>query len=252
MRIDDLKARSPFITRLFAMLFVALCLFVSPMQVQAASGSVSYRTHVQSYGWQGWKKNGQMSGTTGKAKRLEGINIKLGGVSGGITYRAHVQTYGWQGWKKNGQMAGTTGQSKRLEAIQIKLTGNAAKQYDVYYRVHVQKLGWLGWAKNGESAGSTGYGYRLEGIQIKLVKKGSSAPGTRAKIFYKKGTGAVNGATAGSSGSTNTTGSVYVTSTGECYHKRSCRTLSRSKNISGISVSAAKRSGYRACRVCHP
>lgn len=33
--------------------------------------NVTYRTHVQSYGWQAWKYNGQMSGTSGQAKRLE-------------------------------------------------------------------------------------------------------------------------------------------------------------------------------------
>ena len=39
--------------------------------------NVTYRTHVQTYGWQGWKFNGSMSGTSGQAKRLEGIEIKL-------------------------------------------------------------------------------------------------------------------------------------------------------------------------------
>ena len=39
--------------------------------------NVTYRTHVQTYGWQGWKFNGSMSGTSGQAKRLEGIQIVL-------------------------------------------------------------------------------------------------------------------------------------------------------------------------------
>ncbi|MGN0390327.1 MAG: Ig-like domain-containing protein, partial [Wujia sp.] len=61
--------------------------------------NISYRTHVQSYGWQGWKYNGQMSGTSGEAKRLEGIEIKLTNkqYSGSIVYTTHVQKYGWQG-----------------------------------------------------------------------------------------------------------------------------------------------------------
>ena len=147
--------------------------------------NVSYRTHVQSYGWQGWKYNGQMSGTSGQAKRLEGINIKLTNkpYSGGICYTTHVQSYGWQGdinnsatWKKDGEMAGTSGQAKRLEAIMIKLTGEMAEHYDVYYRVHAQSYGWLGWAKNGDPAGTAGYAKRLEGIQIVLVPKGGAAP----------------------------------------------------------------------------
>ena len=148
--------------------------------------SVNYSTHVQNVGWQGAKKNGQVSGTSGKALRLEAITIKLtdkgyAGLSGGITYRTHVQNVGWQGWKKDGQASGTSGKALRLEAIQIKLTGDIAKYYDVVYRVHSQNFGWMGWAKNGAKAGTAGYAYRLEAIQIKLVKKGTKvSSGSRA------------------------------------------------------------------------
>lgn len=148
--------------------------------------SVTYQTHVQDYGWQEWKNDGEMSGTSGQSKRLEGINIKLQNLSGSVEYQTHVQDIGWQGWKSNGAMAGTSGQSKRLEAIKIKLSGDAANKYDIYYRVHAQDYGWLGWAKNGESAGSEGYSKRLEGIEIKLVKKGEAAPGSTSRPFVCK------------------------------------------------------------------
>lgn len=147
--------------------------------------NISYRTHVQSFGWQGWKYNGVMSGTSGKAKRLEGINIKLTNkpYSGSIVYTTHVQSLGWQGnennvntWFRDGQMAGTSGRAKRLEAIRIALTGEMAEHYDVYYRVHAQTYGWLAWTKNGEAAGTAGLSKRLEGIQIVLVPKGGAAP----------------------------------------------------------------------------
>lgn len=149
--------------------------------------SISYRTHVQDYGWQGYVYDGQQSGTLGQSKRLEGINIKLSpSLDGNVVYRTHVQSYGWQDWKSNDAMSGTSGQSKRLEAIQIKLTGQVANEYDVYYRVHCQNFGWLGWAKNGESSGSEGYSRRLEAIQICLVPKGQKAPGSTNNRFYKK------------------------------------------------------------------
>ena len=154
--------------------------------VVSASPSISYQTHVQDYGWQSWKSNGEVSGTVGQSKRLEGININLSNINGSIEYKTHVQDIGWQDWKSNGQMSGTSGQSKRLEAIQIKLSGEAANQYDVYYRVHAQDYGWLDWAKNGESAGTEGYSKRLEGIQIVLVKKGESAPGSTSRPFICK------------------------------------------------------------------
>lgn len=154
--------------------------------VVTSSPSISYQTHVQDYGWQSWKSNGEVSGTVGQSKRLEGINIKLSNINGSIEYKTHVQDIGWQDWKSNGQMSGTSGQSKRLEAIKVKLSGEAANQYDVYYRVHAQDYGWLDWAKNGESAGTEGYSKRLEGIQIVLVKKGENAPGSTSRPFIYK------------------------------------------------------------------
>ena len=159
---------------------------VSENSVVSSSPSISYQTHVQDYGWQSWKSNGEVSGTVGQSKRLEGISIKLSNINGSIEYKTHVQDIGWQDWKLNGQMSGTSGQSKRLEAIKVKLSGEAANQYDVYYRVHAQDYGWLDWAKNGESAGTEGYSKRLEGIQIVLVKKGENAPGSTSRPFIYK------------------------------------------------------------------
>jgi uncharacterized protein YjdB len=159
--------------------------------------NVSYRTHVQNVGWQGWKFNGGFSGTSGKGLRLEGINIKLTNqqYTGGISYKTHIQNIGWESsWSSNGAMSGTSGKGLRLEAIQIKLTGEMANHYDVYYRVHAQNFGWLSWAKNGEAAGTAGYAYRLEGIQVVLVPKGGAAPSatyggvtsTNAQSFVQK------------------------------------------------------------------
>lgn len=148
-------------------------------EIEVTVPSVMYKTHVQSFGWQNWKLNGDCSGTFGKSKRLEGINIKLSncGYSGSVQYKTHIQSYGWEsGWKQDGAMSGTSGQAKRLEAIQIRLIGEMAQHYDIYYRVHAQHFGWLGWSKNGESSGTAGYAYRLEGIQILLVPKGAAAP----------------------------------------------------------------------------
>ena len=165
---------------------------MNPQIAGADSPNVTYRTHVQSYGWQGWKYNGQMSGTSGQAKRLEGIEIKLTNApySGGVCYTTHVQSYGWQeptnnpsAWRRNGTMSGTSGQAKRLEAICIALTGDMQRHYDVYYRVHAQSFGWLGWAKNGAPAGTAGYAKRLEGIEIRLVPKGQAAPGSTARSY---------------------------------------------------------------------
>lgn len=150
---------------------------------------VKCKTHVQTYGWQGWKMEGVTSGTSGEAKRLEAIQIELmnkeDGVGGSVEYRTHVQTYGWQDWKKDGEASGTSGEAKRLEAIQIRLTGAMAEKYDIYYRVHAQTYGWLDWAKNGEYAGTVGVAKRLEGIELKLVKKNGEAPGATDRAYVQ-------------------------------------------------------------------
>lgn len=145
----------------------------------AKEESVSYRVHRQTYGWEPLDvSDGTVSGTTGQAKRLEGIQISVSGkYSGSVKYQTQVQTYGWNGWKSDGLTAGTTGQAKRLEAIQMYLTGEVANYYDIYYRVHAQSYGWMNWAANGQKAGTTGLAKRLEAIQIVLVKKTDKAPG---------------------------------------------------------------------------
>ncbi len=141
-------------------------------------GGIHYSTHVQNIGWMDAVSDGEMSGTTGKNLRLEGIRIdvdeSLG--SGDVEYRTHVSNIGWGDWSKNGEVSGTAGKSLRLEAIRIRLTGELAEKYDIYYAVHIQNKGWMNWAKNGEAAGSQGQSLRLEGIRIQLVEKGQTAP----------------------------------------------------------------------------
>lgn len=159
---------------------IAVLLGINVPQAQtAAEPHVAYRTHVQSVGWQDYKQDGDMSGTSGRSLRLEGINIRVSGMSGGIEYQTHVQNVGWQAWKSNDQMSGTSGKSLRLEGIRIRLTGEIAKYYDVYYRTHVQSVGWQGWQVNGGMSGTSGRSLRLEGIQIKLEPKPQSTASDR-------------------------------------------------------------------------
>ncbi len=161
---------------LLTLAMILVLIPVSAGKVQAAeTPTVSYRTHVQTYGWQDYVSNGEMAGTSGKAKRLESIQISISGVEGlGVTYRTHCQTYGWLDWVSDDEKSGTEGKAKRLEAIQIRLTGPKASLYDVYYRVHAQTYGWMAWTKNGNCAGTSGKAKRLEGIQIVILPKGQA------------------------------------------------------------------------------
>ncbi len=149
--------------------------------------SIQYRTHVQTFGWQEYVSDGEESGTTGLAKRLEAININIvDNEKLGVRYKTHVQTYGWLDYVSDGDESGTTGEAKRLEAIVIELTGEDAANYDVYYQVHAQTYGWLDWAKNGEEAGTAGLAKRLEAIKILVLPKGAPAPGSTSRPFVQK------------------------------------------------------------------
>ena len=146
--------------------------------------SIEYRSHVQNIGWQGYVKDGELSGTEGKSLRLEAFKVKINSnLANSINYQAYVQDKGWQSIVSNDSLSGTEGQSKKLEAITINLTGELSNYYDVYYRTHVSYIGWLGWAKNGAKSGSVGSDSSIEAIQVKLVRKGAEAPGSTSRQY---------------------------------------------------------------------
>jgi uncharacterized protein YjdB len=150
-----------------------------------AAPVIFYKIHAQDIGWQDYVSNGEVAGTSGQSKRIEGIQIKLENAVGGIEYSTHVQDIGWMDYVSDDAVSGTSGQSKRCEAIKIRLTGAAADAYDVYYSAYVQDTGWLGWAKNGEAAGTEGLSYRLEAIKIVIIPKGAPAPGATDRRFVQ-------------------------------------------------------------------
>ncbi|WKY47473.1 D-alanyl-D-alanine carboxypeptidase family protein [Eubacteriaceae bacterium ES3] len=145
----------------------------------------TYQTHVENLGWQEWKSDGSVSGSTGSSLRLEAIRIELDnqGYDLGVSYETQIENIGWQAAKETGELSGTEGLGYRLEAIRMRLTGTYADLYDIYYQVHAQNYGWMDWAKNGDEAGTEGMGYRLEGIRIMVIPKGMPAPGSENLPF---------------------------------------------------------------------
>lgn len=141
--------------------------------------SITYQAHVQDKGWMDEVSDGAVAGTTGEAKQMEAVKVRIsnGDCEGSIEYRTHVQNKGWLDWVKDGELSGTSGEALQMETIQLKLTGEIEEKYDVYYRAHVENVGWLDWAKNGEAAGTAGYGYQMEALEIRLVNKEMGAPG---------------------------------------------------------------------------
>ena len=90
--------------------------------MQKQSAKAQYNIRYMYKATAGWNGSGTAAGTSGKAKRLEAIRIRLTGEMANkfdVYYRVHAQSYGWLDWAKNGEGAGTQGKAKRLEAIQI-------------------------------------------------------------------------------------------------------------------------------------
>ena len=153
---------------------------------------VSYRTHIQDIGDSYYVSDGVISGTTGKALRIENVRIDISklisqsGYNGNISYSSHIQDRGWLDYVKNNCISGTYGKALQLEAVKVELTGEVANYYDIYYRMHIQSKGWTGWAKNNAMCGSTGLILRGEAIEIKILPKNAEAPGSVSNTFYKK------------------------------------------------------------------
>ena len=147
----------------------------SPTQVPGKAVNNSglyYRSHVQTYGWLDPVHDGQVSGTTGKGKRLEALKMdtrKLGDVELEVT--VHIQGIGDKTYKVNKDthdiVIGTTNQSKRIEAISIKIA-KGLKGKHIKYRIHVAKIGWSSWKQDGALLGSEGLSNAIQAIQIKI------------------------------------------------------------------------------------
>lgn len=101
---------------------------------KTSEGSIEYRSHVQSKGWESeWVRDGAVSGTKGKAKRIEAIQMRYSGADDQhLWYRVHSQTYGWLGWASDGEPAGTANLGKRAEAIEVQVLpkGAVPEDYD--------------------------------------------------------------------------------------------------------------------------
>lgn len=85
-------------------------------------------------------------------------------------------------------------------------------------------------------------------VRVRATKKGGKyAKWSKTKSATVPGKSSSGSSSSGSSSSSDT---VYITDTGEKYHRGSCRYLKKSKY--SISRSKAKSRGYAPCSVCKP
>ena len=120
---------------------------------------IRYMAHVEKDGWQDWKYNGEMAGTTDQKKRMEALRIDYPEVSA----KAHIQEKGWidYGMITKDTIIGTVGEKLRLECLCLK--GNFK------YRIHQQEIGWTSWTEADGicTLGSVGQSLRIEAIEIR-------------------------------------------------------------------------------------
>lgn len=126
------------------------------------SNLLKYRAHVEDYGWQEWKYNGETAGTTGESKRLEALQIE---APYEVQAKAHLEGIGWvdYGIINSDTVIGTTGESRRLECLCLK--GNFK------YRVHIEETGWSAWtnADGINTMGTVGQALRIEAIEMRTL-----------------------------------------------------------------------------------
>jgi len=84
---------------------------------------LSYSIHEENVGDTGAKREGEVIGSIGISKRIEGITISVTKIPAGykLQYRGHIEGIGTSAWCSSGQFCGTKGQSKRLEEIEVRI-----------------------------------------------------------------------------------------------------------------------------------
>lgn len=123
--------------------------------------TIKYKTRY----WSDLVQNGEISGTVGKSKQLEGIMID---PPAGVEMEAdvHMQGIGWKTYTGITHGSNTPlGECRRIEAVRIRCVKNPTGR-KLKYQVHVQTYGWMAECNEGETAGTTGISKRMEAIRI--------------------------------------------------------------------------------------
>ena len=164
--------------------------------------ALSVEAHVSGVGWQAAVGNGGTAGTTGQARAVEALRVRLSdGLSARYTvwYRVHSAEFGWLGWACDGADAGSAGYGRAVQAVQVAVlpkgdpapgdtstpfVDRSSEPPSVSYRAHVAGIGWQGAASDGAVAGTTGQGRALEALSgsVSWYGHGSSSLEVRAHV----------------------------------------------------------------------
>ena len=164
--------------------------------------AISVEAHVSNVGWQAAVGNGGTAGTTGQARAVEALRVRLSAdLSARYTvwYRVHSAEFGWLGWACDGADAGSAGYGRAVQAVQVAVlpkgdpapgdtstpfVDRSSEPPSVSYRAHVAGIGWQGAVSDGAVAGTTGQGRALEALSgsVSWYGHGSSSLEVRAHV----------------------------------------------------------------------
>ncbi|MBR4151803.1 MAG: DUF563 domain-containing protein [Selenomonadaceae bacterium] len=117
-------------------------------------------------GWSAEILAPEIAGTTGQAKSITGIKIRLDETSAkefDILYRVHKFNGEWTDWVKNGGELYSNG--VKLNAIQIKLE-NKINRSSLSYQTHVAKDGWGSWIDENQISNDIAQRFDIQAIKI--------------------------------------------------------------------------------------
>ena len=159
---------------------------------EQVANALSVEAHVAGIGWQPAVGNGGTAGTTGRARAVEALRVRLSAdLSERYTvwYRVHSAEFGWLGWARDGAEAGSAGYGRAAQAVQVAVlpkgdpapgdTSTPFKNHSddpasISVRSHSSNIGWMSPVGNGAIAGTTGRALPMEALEAQLDWYGHS------------------------------------------------------------------------------
>ena len=159
---------------------------------EQVANALSVEAHVAGIGWQPAVGNGGTAGTTGQARAVEALRVRLSeDLSARYTvwYRVHSAEFGWLGWACDGADAGSAGYGRAAQAVQVAVlpkgdpapgdTSTPFKNHSddpasIFVRSHSSNIGWMSPVGNGAIAGTTGRALPMEALEAQLDWYGHS------------------------------------------------------------------------------
>lgn len=160
---------------------------IKPGGPHASFYDVWYRAYVPRYGWLGWAKNGETSGTTGFGYPMEDVQIRVlskgqvptasgtgnapyysKGTQQAVQVSAYLRPSGWRTAVMGGSTAGLTSTSHRLNAVKLNLV-DAPYSGAVQVSAKVEGDGWRPYVSTDRVAGTYHRTNRTAAYRMRLT-----------------------------------------------------------------------------------